>query len=57
LPRTIRAAAGLLVESRVKIPSTFNAYFSDHYRLHQQEVHLLESVRLYLLNEKTFPMC
>ena len=39
----------------VKIPSTFNAYFSDHYRLHQQAVDLLESARLYLLNEKTFP--
>ena len=39
----------------VKIPSTFNTYFSDHYRLHQQEVHLLESARLYLLNESTFP--
>jgi len=39
----------------VKIPSTFNTNFSDHYRLHQQEVNLLESARLYLLNEKTFP--
>jgi alginate O-acetyltransferase complex protein AlgJ len=39
----------------VKIPSAFNAYFSDHYRLHQEEVDLLESARLYLLNEKSFP--
>ncbi len=39
----------------VDLPGLFNAYFSDHYRLHQQEVSLLESARLYLLKEQTFP--
>jgi hypothetical protein len=37
------------------LPANFNAYFSDHYRLHSQEVTALETVRLDLLHEKTFP--
>ncbi len=39
----------------INLPSAFNTYFSNHYRLHQQEVDILESARFHLLHEKTFP--
>jgi len=39
----------------IGLPPAFNGYFSDHYQLHQQQVDTLTSLRLYLLNEKTFP--
>ena len=43
------------LKNLIYLPSAFNAYFSTHYRLHQQEVDLLESARFHLLHEKTFP--
>jgi len=39
----------------VKFPAAFNAYFSDHYLLHKEQVSALESVRFHLLDEKTYP--
>ena len=53
----VQASPSLACELKawVDLPGLFNAYFSDHYRLHQQEVGLLESARLYLLHETTFP--
>jgi len=54
-PKQARGSALCVVKSFLDFPAAFDAYFSDHYRFHQQQVDLYQSLRFNIFHERSFP--